>query len=75
MTFGRHLSSKNLRDSQPAHVEEEDKMGQPQQSTGEERTRGDQVVLSDRDNSTMQSEHTVQKQPQYWYHAFRSAQL
>jgi hypothetical protein len=76
MTFGRHLSSKNLRDSQPAHVEEEDKMAQPQQSTGEERTRGDQVVLSGRDNnSTMQSEHTVQKNPQYWYHAFRSPRL
>jgi hypothetical protein len=60
MTFGRHLSSKNLRDSQPAHMEEEDKMAQPQQSPGEERTRGDQVVLSGRDNnSTMQSEHTV----------------
>jgi hypothetical protein len=56
-------------------VEEEDKMAQPQQSTGEERTRGDQVVLSDRDNSTMQSEHTVQKNPQYWYHAFRSPRL
>jgi hypothetical protein len=43
-------------------VEEEDKMAQPQHSTGEERTRGDQVVLSGRDNiSTMQSEHTVQK--------------
>jgi hypothetical protein len=25
MTIGRHLSSKNLQDSQPAHVEEEDK--------------------------------------------------
>jgi hypothetical protein len=62
MTFGRHLSSKNLRDSQPAHVEEEDKTAQPLQSTGEERTRGHQVVLSGRDNnSTMQSEHTVQK--------------
>jgi hypothetical protein len=56
------FSSKNLQDSQPAHVEEEDKTAQPQQSTGEERTRGDQVVLSGRDyNSTMQSEHTVQK--------------
>jgi hypothetical protein len=75
MTFGRHLSSKNLQDSRPAHVEEEDKMAQPQQSTGEERTRGDQVVLSDRDNSTMQSEHTVQKKPQYWYHAFWSPRL
>jgi hypothetical protein len=62
MTFGRHLSSINPRDSQPAHVEEEDKTAQPLQSTGEERTRGDQVVLSGRDNnSTMQSEHTVQK--------------
>jgi hypothetical protein len=77
MTFGRrHLSSTNLPDSQPAHVEEKDKTAQPQQSTGEERTRGDQVVLSDRDNnSTMQSEHTVQKTPQYWYHAFRSPRL
>jgi hypothetical protein len=45
----RHLSSKNLRDSQTAHVEEEDKTVQPQQSTEEERTRGDQVVLSGRD--------------------------
>jgi hypothetical protein len=62
MTFGRNLSSKNLQDFQPTHVEEEDKTAQPQQSTGEERTRGDQVVLSGRDNnSTMQSEHTVQK--------------
>jgi hypothetical protein len=63
MTFGRHLSYKNLQDSQPAHVEEEDKTAQPQQSTGEERTRGDQVVLLGRDNnnSTMQSEHAVQK--------------
>jgi hypothetical protein len=53
---------KNLRDSQPAHVDEEDKTAQPQQSTGEERTRGDQVELSGRDNkSTMQSENTVQK--------------
>jgi hypothetical protein len=43
MTFGRHLSSKNPRDSQPAHVEEEDKMAQPLQSTGEERTSEDQV--------------------------------
>jgi hypothetical protein len=57
-------------------MEEEDKMAQPQQSTGEERTRGDHVVLSGRDNnSTMQSEHTVQKNPQYWYHAFRSPRL
>jgi hypothetical protein len=62
MTFGRHLSSKNLQDSQPAHVEEEDKTAQRQQSNGEERTRGDQVLLSGRDNnSTMQSEHTVRK--------------
>jgi hypothetical protein len=62
MTIGRHLSPNNLRDSQPAHVEEEDKTAQPQQSTGEERTRGDQVELSGRfNNSTMQSEHTVQK--------------
>jgi hypothetical protein len=76
MTFGRHLSSKNPRDSQPAHVEEEDKTAQPLQSTGEEQTRGDQVELSGRDNnSTMQSEHTVQKNPQYWYHAFRSPRL
>jgi hypothetical protein len=76
MTFGHHLSSKNPQDSQPAHVEEEDKMAQPLQSTGEERTRGDQVALSARDNnSTMQSEHTVQKIPQYWYHAFRSPRL
>jgi hypothetical protein len=43
-------------------MEEEDRMAQPLQSTGEERTRGDHVVLSGRDNnSTMQSEHTVQK--------------
>jgi hypothetical protein len=76
MTFGRHLSSKNPRDSQPAHVEEEDKTAQPLQSTGEERTKGDKVVLSGRDNnSTMQSEHTVQKTTQYWYHAFRSPRL
>jgi hypothetical protein len=62
MTFGRHLSSKNPRDSQPAHVEKEDKTAQPLQSTGEERTRGDQEVHSGRDNnSTMQSEHTVKK--------------
>jgi hypothetical protein len=62
MTFGRHLYFKNLQDSQPAHVEEEDKMAQPQQSTGEERTKGDQVVLSGRDNnSTKQSEYTVKK--------------
>jgi hypothetical protein len=62
MTIGCHLSSKNLQDSQPAHVEEEDKTAQPQQSTGEERTRRDQVVLSGRDNnSTLQSEHTVQR--------------
>jgi hypothetical protein len=62
MTFGRHLSSKNVRDSQPAHVEEEDKTAQPLQSTGEEQTRDDQVVLSGRYNkSTMQSENTVQK--------------
>jgi cytoskeletal protein RodZ len=57
-------------------VEEEDKTEQPLQSTGEEQTRGDQVELSERDNnSTMQSEHTVQKKPQYWYHAFRSPRL
>jgi hypothetical protein len=52
MTYGRHLSSKNLQDSQPAHVEEEDKTAQPQQSTEEERTRGDHVVLSGRDNNS-----------------------
>jgi hypothetical protein len=62
MTFGRHLSSKNSRDSQPAHLEEEDKLAQPLQSTGEERTRGDQLVLSGRENNnTMQSDLTVQK--------------
>jgi hypothetical protein len=43
-------------------LEEKDTTAQPYQSTGEEGTRGGQVVLSGRDNnSTMQSEHTVKK--------------